>query len=488
MSDDLEIYNSLGRETQKFEPLEADKVRMYVCGVTVYDDCHVGHGRVYVTFDVVRRFLEHLDYDVKYVVNFTDIDDKIIDRADEVGTPPRELSSKYTEAYFNVMDRLNVRRADVHPTVTGHVPQIIEHVQGLIETDMAYEVDGDVYFDVEKFDDYGKLSGQDPEEMEVGSRVDVDERKKSPLDFALWKKSEEGEPAWESPWGQGRPGWHIECSVMSSTHLGETLDIHGGGRDLIFPHHENEVAQSEALTGKQFSRYWMHNGFVTIDDEKMSKSEGNFYTLKEIFDDEGFDPRVVRYFYLTRHYRSPLNFSFDRLEEARSALQRLDDLYERLMEAESWSSGAEKTVDDQPEELRDHKNSFYDYMRSDFKTAHAIGYLQDWAKGWNQVLDAWEPRERIHQTEHDAITDARNWLETALFEILGISKPGTTMSGTQSDGEVGDLLDKLVRMRNEARENEDYDEADRIRETIKELGYKIEDRPKGTEWEPIRES
>jgi cysteinyl-tRNA synthetase len=464
---------------------------MYVCGVTVYDDCHVGHGRVYVTFDVIRRFLEYEGYDVKYVVNFTDVDDKIIDRADELGTTPRELSQKYTKAYFEVMDRLNVRRADVHPTVTGHIEEIKDFVEDLLEKNMAYEVDGDVYFDVGKFDEYGKLSGQDPDEMDAGSRVDVDERKKSPLDFALWKNSEEGEPSWESPWGEGRPGWHIECSVMSSEHLNEenlnaSMDIHGGGRDLIFPHHENEIAQSEARTGKQFSRYWMHNGFVTIDDEKMSKSEGNFYTLKEIFDD--FDPRVVRYFYLTRQYRSPLNFSFDRLKESRKALNRLEDFLVRLKEAESWSSGRDEPLG--PESIPDteqERESFLDYMRSDFNTAAAIGHLQDWAKDWNPILDEWEKHDSLHQIEHHEITKARNWLETAMFDILGLKAPSDETIDLQSDGSVEPFVEKLVQLRQQARENEDYDMADRIRESLEELGYRIEDRPKGTVWEPIRD-
>jgi cysteinyl-tRNA synthetase len=477
---------------------------MYVCGVTVYDDCHVGHGRVYVTFDVVRRFLEFEGYDVKYVVNFTDIDDKIIDRAEEVDTTPAELSRDYTQAYFEVMDQLNIRRADVHPTVTGHVPKIIEHVQGLLEKDMAYEVDGDVYFDVEKFDDYGKLSGQNPGEMQSGSRVDVDDRKRSPLDFALWKSSEEGEPAWESPWGEGRPGWHIECSVMSRSHLGDTLDIHGGGRDLIFPHHENEVAQTEALTGKQFSRYWMHNGFVTIDDEKMSKSEGNFYTLKDIFYDEGIPPRVVRYFYLTRHYRSPLNFSFDRLEEAKKALRRLDDFDERLREAEAWSTDATQ-YESEPPSLEETRQKFLAAMRDDFNTAEAIGHVQEWMREWNGTLDEWIKQDALDASQQSAITSARDWLEQAFGEILGIRLGNTTdpitgkgrsdfVQGSASKGSLDAeekeapesdqeqlLADRLRELRDRYRENNKYEVADKIRDVVEELGWGIEDSPKGSE-------
>lgn len=484
MSKKIEVYNSLGREMQKFKPLNSDEIRMYVCGVTVYDECHVGHGRVYVTFDVVRRFFEYEDYDVKYVVNFTDIDDKIINRANEAGTDPQSLTQQYTDAYFEVMDRLNVKRADVHPTVTGHIDEIIDHVEGLLEKNMAYEVDGDVFFDVEKFDDYGKLSGQDPEEMKSGSRVDVDDRKKSPLDFALWKKSADDEPSWESPWGLGRPGWHIECSVMSSTHLGETLDIHGGGRDLIFPHHENEIAQSEALTGKKFSRYWMHNGFVTIDDEKMSKSEDNFYTLKEIFDD--FAPRVVRYFYLTRQYRSPLNFSFERLKESAKALNRLEKFLDRLKKAESWSSGRKNPLG--PPDIPDtdqEKMTFLEYMRSDFNTAAAIGHLQDWVKSWNPILDEWEKEQFLHKTEHNEITKARNWLQIALREILGIPAPDHQSNHSSSDGRIDNFVERFLDVREKARDNGEYELADHIRENLKQLGFRIEDRPQGTEWEPI---
>jgi cysteinyl-tRNA synthetase len=472
---------------------------MYVCGVTVYDECHVGHGRVYVTFDVIRRFLEYEGYDVQYVVNFTDLEDKIINRAEERDTTPSKLASRYTSAYFEVMDQLNVRRADVHPTVTGHVPQIIEHVEGLLEKDMAYEVDGDVYFDVKKFDDYGKLSGQDPDEMESGSRVDVDERKKSPLDFALWKKSEPGEPSWESPWGEGRPGWHIECSVMSRTHLGDTLDIHGGGRDLIFPHHENEIAQTEALTGEPFTRYWMHNGFVTIDDEKMSKSEGNFYTLKEIF--EEFHPRVVRYFYLTRHYRSPLNFSFDRLKEARKALGRLGDFDERLREAESWSTDAEGQDADHPS-LEECRERFMNSMREDFNTAEAVGHVQEWMRKWNGTLDEWIKQDHLDAEQHTAITSARSWLEEVFGEVLGIDlqpaqqtggensssskslKEGSGDSGNNHFEDPRELADALREFRDQFREDEAYEMADELRDFVEDLGWGIEDTPKGSKLVP----
>ncbi|MFB6345537.1 MAG: cysteine--tRNA ligase [bacterium] len=479
MSDELRIYNSLGRETQTFQPLTDGKVNMYVCGVTVYDDCHVGHGRVYVTFDVVRRFLEHEGYDVNYVVNFTDLEDKIINRARELGEEITAITERYTQAYFDVMDQLNIRRADVHPTVTGHIPEIIEHVQGLIDRDMAYEVEGNVYYDVSEFEDYGKLYGQDPEEMESGSRVDVDERKKSPLDFALWKDSDEDEPSWESPWGEGRPGWHIECSVMSRTHLGDTLDIHGGGRDLIFPHHENEIAQTEGLTESPFSRYWMHNGFVTIDDEKMSKSEGNFYTLEEVFGK--FNPEVIRYFYLTRHYRSPLNFSFDRIREAGEAFGALTRFRRRLLEAEGWASGGEKSGPDAPD-LDSHRRAFLDSMREDFNTAEALGHVQNWMGEWNEVLNQWERKDALHRSEHEAITQARDWLRISLEDILGLDFDGQSESGA-GDGDTEALMDLLVSLRDRAREQENYEMSDEIRDRLQDLGYKLEDSPRGTRWD-----
>ncbi len=483
MPSSLELYNSLGRETRPFEPLEEGRVRLYVCGVTVYDDCHIGHGRAYVVFDVLRRFLEHEGYDVDHVQNFTDVEDKIIERAAETDRAPEAIASEYTRAYFDVMDRLNIKRADVYPTVTGHIPEIIEHVEGLLEKRMAYEVDGSVYFRVDQFEDYGKLSGQDPEEMRSGARVEVEEHKRSPLDFALWKAAEE-QPAWESPWGTGRPGWHIECSVMSRTHLGDTLDIHGGGQDLIFPHHENEIAQTEGLTGRPFARTWMHNGFVTVDEEKMSKSEGNFYTLRELYED--FEPAVIRFFILTRHYRSPLDFSFDRLREARGALDRLRTFYGRLRDAEAWPCGRAEPGAEEPPPLDSVRDEFLDAMRSDLNTARALGHLQEWVRAWNRTLEAWETQPRLHRRQQEAISGARAWLETALGEILGL--PLQVERGDASGGGgVDDLVEMCLQVRKEAREAGQYEVADAIRERLEEQGFEIEDTPRGPRWERVRE-
>lgn len=480
MPTSLELYNSLGRETQPFEPVEDGTVRMYVCGVTVYDDCHIGHGRAYVVFDVLRRFLEFEGFEVKHVQNFTDVEDKIIDRARKQDRETDAVAEEYTRAYFDVMDRLNILRADVYPTVTGHIDEIIEHVEGLLEKDMAYEVEGNVYFDVEAFEDYGKLSGQDPEEMQAGARVDVEEHKRSPLDFALWKDSEAGEPAWDSPWGSGRPGWHIECSVMSRTHLGDTLDIHGGGQDLIFPHHENEIAQTEGLTDQPMARFWVHNGFVTVDEEKMSKSEGNFYTLKELY--EEFEPAVIRFFILTRHYRSPLDFSFERLQEAREALNRLRTLYRRLREAETWSCGRVET-EGAPPDLEAVSEAFLDAMRSDLNTAKALGHLQEWVRDWNRVLETWEQRDKLHRRQQESISRARAWMERALGTILGVPLGAEETGSETMDG----VVDACLAIREEARQQGHYEIADTIRERLEERGLRIEDTPRGPRWERVRE-
>ncbi|MGB9613708.1 MAG: cysteine--tRNA ligase, partial [Candidatus Margulisiibacteriota bacterium] len=327
----LKIYNTLTRRKEEFIPLNPPEVKMYVCGITPYDETHLGHARAYVTFDVIRRYLEYLGYKVTYIQNITDIDDKIIKKSETISKPeiqdPKqacaEIAQKYTDSYFEVMDKLKVKRADVYPKATDHIGEMVSWIRGLIEKGYAYVVNGDVYFEVDKFADYGKLSKRKRKDMLAGlPRVEVDPRKKNPLDFALWKKAKEGEPSWESPWGPGRPGWHLECSVMSTKYLGEQFEIHGGGMDLEFPHHENEIAQTEALTAKKpWVKYWIHNGFVTVNKQKMSKSLGNFFTLKEIY--EKFDPMVVRFFLLLTHYRSPINYSDKEMGSAQQAYARI---------------------------------------------------------------------------------------------------------------------------------------------------------------------
>ncbi|MFP4687664.1 MAG: cysteine--tRNA ligase [bacterium] len=482
IDEQIKVFNSLSGQLEVFEPLTPGQVTMYVCGVTVYDECHVGHARVYIVFDVIRRYFEYCGYRVTHIQNFTDIDDKIIDRASEEEKSFSDIATKYTEKYFEVMDRLNIRRADFYPTVSGHINEIIEFVRDLIEKGYAYRVEGDVFFSIEKFEDYGKLSGQDIEEMREGSRVAVDTRKKSPLDFALWKSSPADQPGWDSPWGRGRPGWHIECSVMSQCHLGETLDIHGGGRDLIFPHHENELAQSEAHSDHPLARYWLHNGFVTIDQEKMSKSLGNFFTLRELY--EKYSPQVIRYFILSRHYRSPINFSFDRLEEAAAALAGLRNLYKRLKIAESWSGGSEIREQKTPE-LQDAIDEFKKAMNSDFNTAAALGVLQKWAGEWNSLLSELEKQDKLHRKTQQAISFARGWLQESCEQILGLSLQDD--DGSKTSDVESRLVELLLQIRKRARDEGNYSLGDQIRDSLQQLGIEIQDTPKGTRWEWLSE-
>ncbi|MDP2844010.1 MAG: cysteine--tRNA ligase, partial [Acetobacterium sp.] len=316
----MKLYNTLTQKKETFVPIEAGKVRMYSCGPTVYNYFHIGNARPFIVFDVLRRFLEYTGYEVTFIQNFTDVDDKIINRSHEEGISPGDVSEKYIAEYFTDADALGIRRASVHPKVSEHMPEIIAMIETLEEKGLAYNVDGNVYYHVDAFKDYGKLSKQSIDDLKSGARIDVNDEKHSPLDFALWKKKKDGEPYWDSPWGQGRPGWHIECSAMSKKHLGDTIDIHGGGQDLIFPHHENEIAQSEGCGGKPFANYWVHNGYINIDNEKMSKSKGNFFTVRDIA--KSFDLEAVRMFLLMAHYRSPVNFSQPLLQQAASALER----------------------------------------------------------------------------------------------------------------------------------------------------------------------
>src|SRR5437868_6400560 len=339
----LSMYTTLTRKKEPFQPLQPKPVRMYVCAVTVYDYCHIGHARSALVFDVIRRYLEFTGYQVEFDKNFTDVDDKIIKRANEQGVSCETLTSKYIQAYREDMERLGIRQASIEPKATAHMTDIVRLTDKLVKKGLAYQVDGDVYFEVAKYSEYGQLSKRKLEDLQAGARVDVDERKRSPMDFALWKRSKPGEPSWESPWGPGRPGWHIECSAMSMRYLGETFDIHGGGMDLIFPHHENEIAQSSGATGKAFARYWIHNGFVQINQEKMSKSLGNFFTIREIFENSKWSQdvtgEILRYFLLSTHYHGPLDFSDQALEEAKQALEGFYGLFNRLRESENHTVG-----------------------------------------------------------------------------------------------------------------------------------------------------
>ena len=390
----LSIYNTLTGKKEPFHSLQPKTVRMYVCGVTVYDYCHIGHARSALVFDVIRRYLEFSGYQVEFVKNFTDVDDKIIKRATEQGVSCETITTTFIDAYYADMGKLGIKRATKEPKATEHMAEIVAMTETLIKKGLAYHVDGDVYFQVEKYPAYGRLSKRKLEDLQAGARVDVDERKRSPMDFALWKSSKPGEPSWESPWGPGRPGWHIECSAMSMRYLGETFDIHGGGMDLIFPHHENEIAQSCGATGKEFARYWIHNGFVQINQEKMSKSLGNFFTIREIFEKSTWPEvetgEMLRYFLLGTHYRSPLDFSDQSLLEAKNAANGFYDLFVRLKESEERTTADKELM----EAIERCKVAFHQAMDDDFNTSVAIAELQRLKSDVNKLLSQGRSEER----------------------------------------------------------------------------------------------
>ncbi|MDI6756670.1 MAG: cysteine--tRNA ligase [Endomicrobiia bacterium] len=481
----IKIYNTLSQKKEDFAPLDGKTARLYVCGITPYDSAHLGHARCYVAFDVIKRFLERAGYGVKHIQNFTDVDDKIINRANETKELEsdrettdgkdssaakercRRLSQKYIDDYFEHIRKLGVRDADDYPKVTVTMPEIIALVGRLIERGYAYESGGDVYFSVRKFPDYGKLSKRSLDDMISGARVAPDEKKNDPLDFALWKKSKPLEPAWESPWGCGRPGWHIECSAMAQKYLGETIDIHGGGQDLIFPHHENEIAQSEAATGKTFARYFVHNGFVTINSEKMSKSLGNFFTLSDIF--KKYEPHVVRYFLISQHYRSPLDFSDEGLQQSKNAVERIQNaLFDAHILTQALPpkiaikgdvvggivGGADETIGGI-------ERAFDAAMSDDFNTAEALAQVHA-AVSYIFILNRDKPTGLNKKTVLAAIESVNKMLDA-----LGIN-----LSISQA---IPPDVVKLAEEREDARKSKNYKLADELRDRIKSLGYSVED-------------
>lgn len=465
------IYNTLAKKKMPFEPLEKGKVKMYVCGPTTYNYIHLGNARPIVVFDTVRRYFTYLGYDVTFVSNFTDVDDKIIKRANEEGKDPMALSSFYIDAYFEDTKALNVMPATVHPKVSEHINEIIAFVQGLIDKGYAYALDnGDVYYSVRKFADYGQLSGRDINDLLSGARVEVDEKKQDPLDFALWKSAKPGEPYWESPWGKGRPGWHIECSAMSAKYLGDTFDIHGGGQDLIFPHHENEIAQSCALHDAPMARYWMHNGFITINQEKMSKSKGNFFLLRDIL--EHFDPQVVRFYLLSVQYRSPLDFDDEKIEVAGRGLERLQHAADAVDKAMKLAGEHE---DEDAVQLRAQaekaKTDFCTAMDDDFNTALAIAALFELAKDINIYL-------KKDQFDAASLALAQQVLKE-LGAVLGIE---FAQQNAADDDLADQLMDLIIAIRKDARANKDFQTADRIRDGLAEIGILLEDGKAGTTW------
>jgi len=461
----LKVYNTLTREKSEFTPIQEGKVRIYVCGPTVYDSAHVGHAMSALVFDVVRRYLLFQGYDVHYVMNFTDVDDKIIDRASRLGVEPIELAEKYIEEFKNDLESLNILPATEHPRATNEIDSIIEMVSRLIEKDSAYEVDGDVYFRVETAEDYGKLSGRKLEEMNAGSRIRVDERKENPMDFAVWKAAKKGEPAWDSPWGPGRPGWHIECSAMNLEHLGQQIDIHGGGNDLIFPHHENEIAQTEAITGKPFARYWMHNGMLQLKGEKMSKSTGNLIPIKEFVQDHTGD--VMRLIVISSHYRSPLTFNNEVIESNERALERL--LSAKKPATEGAAGAPEDILEKLEQQVETTQQNFTESMNEDFNTAGALGSLFDLVRVINQ--------SRANQATEEELAYAQKTFKE-LTGVLGLELKGREKSTTSADA----FIDLLLELRQELRQSKNYELSDQIRDELADLGVIIEDTPQGSTW------
>jgi len=465
----MKLYNTLTMTKEEFEPLEEGKVKMYVCGPTVYDFIHIGNARPLIVFDTLRRYFEYKGYEVIYIQNFTDVEDKMINRANKEGITVFELAERFIQEYYKDADRLNVRRATKSPRATEEIEDMIALIQRLIDKGYAYVVDGDVYFRTRKFAEYGKLSHKNIEDLMAGARVDPNEKKEDPLDFALWKAKKEGEPAWNSPWGEGRPGWHIECSVMAMKYLGQTIDIHAGGQDLIFPHHENEIAQSEAATGKPFARFWLHNGYVNINNEKMSKSLGNFFTVREII--EKYHPEALRLFMLQAHYRKPLNFSIDLIEQAEVALKRIYTCYENLEFLIQNAASSSENDDKLKAAIEELKAKFIDAMEDDLNTAEATGYLFEMVR---------EINTHANSCSKETLTFAKDILKE-LCSILGILE----QYSAKEEAIPQEILE-LVEKRNQARKAKNFLEADRIRDELKSLGYIVLDTPQGTKVERIK--
>ncbi len=472
----LKVYNTLHGRKEAFIPLKEGKVGMYVCGPTVYDTSHIGHARSVVVFDIIFRWLRGQGYEVKYVRNFTDVDDKIIKKSNETGVDCTAITEKYIDEFHNEMDALNVLRPSVEPKATDHIRHIIDFIGMLIDKGKAYHVEGgDVYFSIDSFKDYGKLSGRNPDDMRAGARIAVDEKKKSPLDFVLWKPAKPGEPFWESPWGNGRPGWHIECSAMSYEYLGEGFDIHGGGKDLIFPHHENEIAQSEAVFGRQFVKYWIHNGFVDINNEKMSKSLGNFTMIKEVLATYSFE--VIRMFLLSKHYRSPIDYTENSMREVSLGLDRIYAFLERLETAGCIVDGSLKG---------DLWNNFSHAMNDDFNSARALASVFEAVKKGNKILDDTDgvldegSLETLNFFYHD-IKAISNILGMFLLDPQSYFKAKKDRGMTDMAIDPAEIED-LIQQRTDARKNKDFSRADEIRDLLQAKNIILEDGPEGTTW------
>ncbi|MGP4070441.1 cysteine--tRNA ligase [Halobacillus sp. B29] len=461
----IHIYNTLTRKKEPFRPLEEDKVKMYVCGPTVYNYIHIGNARPAIVFDTVRRYFEYRGYDVHYVLNFTDVDDKLIKAANELGEEVPDIANRFIDAYKEDVGALGVKEAVDHPRVTENMDEIIDFVKGLIDKGYAYEAKGDVYFRTRSFDNYGKLSHQSVNELRSGARIEVGDKKEDPLDFTLWKEAKPDEISWESPWGNGRPGWHIECSAMAKKYLGETIDIHAGGQDLTFPHHENEIAQSEAHNDQSFARYWMHNGYINIENEKMSKSLGNFILAHDLV--KKHDPQVIRFFMLSVQYRHPINFSDELLKGAKSSFDRIRNAYENLKHRKSASMNLQNDSDRWIKEIEAHKEQFIQEMDDDFNTANAISVLFDLTKSANLYLQ--------EEQTHTSVIEAYENTLKELMMVLGLE--------IETQAELLDEeVDALIEERKQARKDRNFERADQIRDELKDRNIILEDTSQGTRW------
>ncbi len=464
----MKIYNSLTNKKEEFKSITPNEVKMYSCGPTVYNYFHIGNARPFIIFDTLRRYLEYSGYKVTFVQNFTDIDDKMIKNANAEGITVKELAERFIKEYFTDAKGLGIKEATIHPKATENIDAIIDTVKKLEEKGYAYNVDGNVYFRTKKFSNYGKLSHQPLEDLEAGARIEVNSDKEDPMDFVLWKNKKEGEPYWESPWGQGRPGWHIECSAMVNKYLGETIDIHSGGKDLIFPHHENEIAQSEALSGKPFANYWMHNGFINIDNEKMSKSKGNFFTVRDIVKE--FDYQVIRFFMLSAHYRSPINFSKDLVTQSKTGLERIINTVKNLTFI--MENAQNELMNDEEKKIYEgfltYKDKFIEAMDDDLNTADAISHIFSLVREVNSKVNG-------ESGSSKELTEKAISLIKELTDVLGIEY-------NSEEDELSKEVEALIEKRQEARKNKDFALADEIRDKLTDMGIILEDTRQGVKW------
>ncbi len=464
----LKLYNTLTKKVEEFIPIVPNEVKIYMCGPTVYDYFHIGNARSFVMADMVRRYLEYKGYKVKFVMNLTDVDDKIIKKANEEKRKPSEVTNDYINAFFEDITKLKIKKADVYPKATEHMDEIIGMIKNLVDKKFAYNKDGNVFYDVKHFNKYGKLSGKNIEDLESGARIEINEEKSNPLDFSLWKKAKPGEPYWESPWGKGRPGWHIECSAMSCKHLGETFDIHAGGNDLIFPHHENEIAQSEAANDKPFVKYWLHFGFLNINDEKMAKSLRNFRTTRDML--KRYSAEAIRMFFAQAYYRGPLNFTDELLTGAEKGLEKITNLVDKVNdELKKNNSGVKPEFD-----FKSYYQKFEEAMDEDLNTSQAVAVIFDFVKEANRIITSAE------NIDAGFYNDVKAFLSKTAENVLGIVDFNKTTSG--DDKLVGELVELLIKLRTEAKQNKNYQLSDTIRDRLKELGVVLQDSKEGTSY------